>query len=70
MTNHPFPYPQGNRADWTARDWQAAANRYYYDMMGVDKSEPNYRSHLSTLEAGFNEATRKAKALRAASKES
>ena len=67
MSNpHPFPFPQGNRADWSARDWQAAANRYFYDMGGVDRSAPNYRPQLSMLEAGFNEATRKAKQLRAA----
>lgn len=63
---HPFPFPTGNRADWTARDWQAAANRYWYDIMGVDRSEPNYRPQLSMLEAAHKEATRKAAALRRA----
>jgi len=65
MSDHPFPFPRGNRIDWTSRDWQAAANRYFYDIGKVDRSEPNYRPHLSCLESAFNEATRKARALRA-----
>jgi len=63
---HPFPFPSGNRADWTARDWQAAANRYFYDMQGIDRTAPNYRPALSMMEAGYSEATRKARAMRSA----
>jgi len=66
MTTHPFPLPRGNQGDWTAREWQAAANFYHYEIMGVDRDEPNYRPHLSLLESAFAHATRKARALRAA----
>ena len=64
-TPHPFPFPTGNRTDWTAADWQAAANRCWYDIMGVDRTTPNYRPHLSALEAEHKHATRRAAALRA-----
>lgn len=62
----PFPFPAGNQGDWTAAQWQAAANRYWYDIMGVDRSEPNYRPVLSLLESAFKHASSKARALRAA----
>lgn len=66
MSAHPFPMPTGNRADWTARDWQAAANRYWFDIMAVDRSESNYRPTLSMLESAHQHATRRARALRKA----
>lgn len=65
MTDHPFPLPSGNEADWTARQWQAAANHYHYEVMGVDRNEPNYRPLLSLLESARNHAQRRARALRA-----
>lgn len=65
MTNHPFPLPQGLEQDWTAPEWQAAANHFHYEVMGVDRSEPNYRPLLSMMEAARNHATRRAAALRA-----
>jgi len=63
--SHPFPFPAGPEANWTAGEHQAAANRYHYDIMGVDRSEPNYRPHLSLLESAFNRHSRYARALRA-----
>jgi len=66
MAEHPFPFPSGNQSDWTAREWQAAANRYWYDIMGVDRGEPNYRPRLSLLESAHKHATRRARQLRAA----
>lgn len=65
MQNHPFPMPQGPQGSWDARQWQAAANYYWYEIMGIDRSEPNYRPYLSMLESAYAHATRKARALRA-----
>lgn len=62
--SHPFPFPSAPRAQWTAIDYQRAANRYFYDMQAVDRSESNYRPHLTMLEAGYRECSRKASALR------
>jgi hypothetical protein len=64
-TQHPFPLPQGNQAEWTARQWQAAANHYWYEIMGVDREEPNYRPLLSILEDAHRHATRRSAATRA-----
>lgn len=64
--SHPFPLPVGPSASWDARTWQAAANHYWYEIMGVDRTVPNYRPLLSLLEAAHGEATRKASALRSA----
>jgi hypothetical protein len=64
--DHPFPFPAGREADWTARQWQAAANFYHYEAMGVDRDEPNYRPTLSLLEAAHRHAQRRAAAARAA----
>ncbi len=58
--------PAGFESSWDARQWQAAANHYWYEIMGVDRSEPNYRPVLSLLEAAHAHATRRAKALRVA----
>lgn len=66
MTPHPFPLPTGPQAAWDARRWQSAANFYHYEIMGVDRTEPNYRPTLSLLEDGFRHAQRRARALRAA----
>ena len=65
MADHPFPLPRGFESDWTAREWQSAANHYWYEIQGVDRSELNYRPVLSLLESAFRHATRKAQALRA-----
>jgi hypothetical protein len=65
MTPHPFPLPAGPEAAWTARQWQAAANFYHYEIMGVDRAEPNYRPTLSLLESAHRHAQRRAAALRA-----
>ena len=43
MTPHPFPLPTGLEAAWTARQWHAPPNFYHYEIMGVDRDEPNYR---------------------------
>lgn len=67
MSEHPFPLPRGLESDWTARDWQAAANHYHYEIMSVDRvNDANYRPLLSLLEAAFNHASRRAKAARQA----
>lgn len=64
MGTHPFPLPSGLEAGWSVQEWQAAANHYWYEIMGVDRSEPNYRPLLSLLEAAHAHATRHARALR------
>lgn len=68
---NPFgPLPTKPRPEWTAADHQRAANFHHYEIMGIDaeyrEANPNYRPHLSMLEAAFREHTRKAAALRAA----
>ena len=62
MTTHPWPLPAGPQANWNTRDWQAAANFYHYEIMGIDYDAPNYRPTLSLLEDGFKHAQRKAAA--------
>lgn len=62
---HPFPLPVGPEATWNAQEHQAAANHYWYEIMGVDRDASNYRPYLSLLESAFNRHTRYAKRLRA-----
>ena len=61
---HPFPLPEGNACEWTARDWQRAANFYWYELAGIDRSEPNYKPMETLLKSAHAHAMRKAKALR------
>ncbi len=61
--SHPFPYPKGPETSWTAKEWQAAANHYWYEMMGLERVG-NYRPVLSLLESAFRRCTRKARYLR------
>ncbi len=70
MATNPFPLPAGPRADWTAADWQQKANRDWFEIMAVDRDQPNYRPALSMLEASHAHSTRKARQLRAAARES
>lgn len=64
MSAHPFPHPGGYESLWGAKEHQAAANHYWYEIMGVDRNDPNYRPYLSLLESEFNRHTRKAAAIR------
>lgn len=64
MSEHPFPHPGGYESLWSAKEHQAAANHYWYKIMGVDREDPNYRPYLSLLEAAFKRHTSKAKAMR------
>lgn len=66
--SNPFPLPAGPEANWGAREHQAAANYYWYKIMGVDREEPNYRPYLSLLESAHKRHTRYAVRLRAEEK--
>lgn len=59
-----WPMPTGPETDWTARDYQAAANSQFDAMGRVNRDYPNYRPTLSMLESSFNRYSRKARQMR------
>lgn len=61
-----FAMPSGPESEWTARDYQAAANVAWIRIGRVDRSYPNYRPVLSVLEAAHARYTRRARAMRGA----
>ncbi len=54
---HPFPLPVGLESEWTAKQWQQAANFYWYERMGVERVG-NYRPTMSLLETAYKHAVR------------
>lgn len=60
-----WPMPQGLEANWTARDYQAAANSEFDAMGRINRDYPNYRPILSMLESSYARYSRKARELRA-----
>lgn len=62
---HPFPMPHGPERMWSHVEHQRAANHYWYEVVELDRTQPNYRPILSLLQAAFARHSRYARRLRA-----